>query len=135
MGGSSGDYNKPFKDVRKFLPHVYVSKDIRTVLQHFNEFYVFTEYAATSVAPRYIVKSEDKSVDVTDYISMKKTENSLVIGYRRQDDVLDLNGKLFKRSKSVQKQLELIKFNGSYIKWAFFKLGLFLRKKLFNFRK
>lgn len=135
IGGSSGDYNKPFKEVKLFLPYVYVDANVRSVLAQFKEFYVFTEYAATSVTPRYIIKSEEKSADITDFISMKQTSNSVAIGYRRQDDILDLDGKLFKRSKAVQKRLELLKFNDSYIRWVLFKLGLFLSKKLFNFRK
>lgn len=122
----SEQYTKKFKDVKSSLPPVYIDKDIaKHVLDNFDSFYLFLEYSPTSLYPRFVVKDGEKGMDLSEAFVVKHRPGNLeVIGYRRQDDILDASGKLLGKSPTVQKQLELIKFNGSLIKWVWFRTKL-----------
>ena len=122
----SEQYTKKFKDVKSSLPPVYIDKDIaKNVLDNFDSFYLFLEYSPTSLYPRFVVKDGQKGMDLSEAFVVKHRPGNLeVIGYRRQDDILDASGKLLGKSPTVQKQLELIKFSGSLVKWSWFKIKL-----------
>ena len=120
----SEQYTKKFKDVRSNLPPVYIDKDIaKSILDNFDSFYLFLEYSPTSLYPRFMIKDGKKAMEISNAFVMKERPGNLeVIGYRRQDDILDASGKLLSKSPTVLKRLELAKFSGSMLKWSWFKI-------------
>lgn len=125
----SEEYLKSFKEVKLDLPKVYLNTEgIKEHLKKFKDFTLSLQYDEFTVMPRFILKDKNFSMDVTDYISLKQKDNFIPIGYKRMDDLLDLNGNKFSRSPKVVKTLEMIRSDNSFIKWLFYKLSLIFKK-------
>lgn len=126
----SEDYSKAFKEIKKHLPIMYIDAEgAGAALKQLPRFYLFLEYNEFGVYPRFLAKGKDTSVDLSDYFSLIKKDNSIAIGFKRSDDLLDIKGKRFSKSKNVQKTLEFIKCDRSWIKWGLYKLKLILSKE------
>jgi hypothetical protein len=126
----SEDYTKSFKAVKKNLDTFYVHTELASsLLKRLESFYLFLEYSEFGVYPRFLAKGKDVSIDISDAFSLDKRKDSLAIGYKRSDDLLDIKGSRFSKSASVQRTLEYVRCDSSWIKWALYKAKLFFSKK------
>jgi hypothetical protein len=125
----SEDYSKPFKKIKKNLPIFYIDPTKATQLKALKSFYLFLEYDPFGIYPRFLAKGKEISVDISDAFSLVKTDKSIPIGFKRADDLLDIKGQRFSKSSHVQRTLEYVRSDCSWIKWTLYKLSLLFSKK------
>lgn len=126
---ASEEYNKAFDKVKNQLPPIYIDTHIASkVLSEVKRFYLFLEFNPTGIYPRFLIRSKEATGDISDAITLTPNSNTIQIGYKRQDDLLDVKGVRFSKSKKVQRVLEYIKCDKSWMKWVVYKLkGLFTK--------
>lgn len=131
---SSDYYSAPFKKLDKSgLVKIYADKKaLELFLTHFkNDFNLRLEYESTAIYPSFIVYDSEKSVNVTQVMTIVNGDRfpsgSQLIAYKRADELLDSNGVRLNKSKQVKRLFEYIKVGESKLAWVWYKIKLKVR--------
>lgn len=129
-------YDAAFEEIKDTLPELYIEvSKVDTQLKAMTDFYLHYETPLSGVYPRLLLRSKEGTADISDALTIKPESDAVQVGYKRQDDFLDMKGNLISRSPKLIRTLEYIKADKSWLKWTFYKIGQSFRKLFKVFSK